>query len=347
MTKTAKAAVAFTLALVLLVLKSALPPLVTRQVRLLPVDESLQITTQPAAATLFDAAAWAAGTPTITPPTCTANSLECYLTHPTLTSTIQLSARAGETKKEVGLEVVQNLVTDSGQELYSAQDEVVLARHSSIPVDRPVSSLQSHSIVPSFTHDLFERQRDGLQYAFPYATEFRSYHFFDAFSATSTPIDFQDRETIQDVTVFRFHQQLAPIQLSGDTIKGLASQFYSPEEIASQGLTAGNTVMLNKYYSMSRTLWVEPKTGTIVDSEEHPRIFLARDSVEAQRGPLALSRTLFDVTLRWDEATKRLMWDRAIGGVRTLKTVAVGLLAATIASAALIVFGMLYLRRKD
>lgn len=348
MTKTAKAAVAFVLALALLALKAIGPTLATTQVRLLPVNESLQITSETAEATLFDAAAWNNRTPVVESADCNANlGLECFLTHPRVSTSKTITAWEGDTAKEAHYEVDESLATDTGQDLFTAHDDVRLIRHSSFPVDKPLASLKSESILPGFSHDSSEQVRDGLQYSFPFATEFRSYRYFDKYSATTTPIDFHDRETMRGVTVYRFHQKIAPVQLHIGTIKGRASQFYSPEEISALGLAAGNTVVMNQYYTMTRTLWVEPKTGTIVDSVEIPHIFLARDAVEAQQVTTDSKLTLFKATLRWNEPTTTTMWDRALKGLRTLKAVTVGLLAATIGSAALIVLGIYYLRRRD
>lgn len=348
MTKKAKAALAFTLALALLVLRSVGPNLATEQVRLLPVDESLQITSEPAEATLFDATAWNNRTPLVDSPECvTTLALDCFLAHPLVSNSKTITAHESDNPKEALYAVDESMSTDSGLPLFTSQDSVRLIRHSSFPVDQPVASLKSESPLPGFTHDSSAQVRDGLQYSFPFAAEFRSFRYFDKFSATTTPIDFQDRETIGGVTVYRFHQKLDPIELGTGTIKGLASQFYSPEEIATQGLAAGSTVVMNQYYSMTRTLWVEPKTGTIVDSLEIPHVFLARDAIEAQQVSVDSGLTLFNATLRWDESTTKAMWERASDGLTTLKTVSVALLLATIASAALVVLGIYYLRRRD
>lgn len=348
MTKTAKAAVAFTLAIALLMLKAVAPSLATSQVRLLPTDASLQLTSEAAKATLFDATAWNNHLPLTDTPECAATqALSCFLSEPNVSATTTLTAAKGDTAKETTYHVREELTTSTGESLFRATDDVHLIRHSSMPVDRPVASLSSQSPLPGFSRDIPGQVRDGLQYSFPFATEFRSYRYFDVYSATTAPIDFHDRETVRGVTVYRFHQKFAPIQVGLGTIKGRASQFYSPAEIQEQGLSAESTVVMNQYYTMSRTLWVEPKTGTIVDSLEIPQIFLARDLSEAQRVAPDSSLTLFKTTLRWDEATTNTMWSRATSGLHTLKLVSIGLLIGTVAAAGLIVLGIYYLRRRD
>lgn len=344
MSKKATAIVAFSLALLLLLLRSIVPSITTSQVRLLQLNTEMTLTTETAEAVLFDAAAWERHTPV--DPAC-GSSLSCYLTHPEVQATTTVTARSGATRKEADYSAEHSLTTDSGESLFHAQDAVTLVRHSSFPVDRPVAALENSSPLPGLSHHTSETIRDGLQYSFPFASEFRSYRYFDIFSASTTPIDFHDREHIRGETVYRFQQQLDPVQLQIGGIKGAASQFYSQQEIAEQGLAAASTVVMNQYYSMTRTLWVEPKTGIIVDSMEIPHIFLARDAVEAAKVQPDSSRTLFRATLRWDEATQDAMWTRATSGLVILHRVDIGLLATTISSAALVVAGIFVLRRRD
>lgn len=348
MTKQAKATSAFVLAFLLLLIKAVAPSLVTTQIRLLPVDASTEITSEVARASLLDSAAWENKQPVDTSELCSQlASFECFLTHPRVSFSRTLTAQAGATKKETTYSAQTRLTADNNTSLFDADDRVRLIRHSAFPVDEPVSQLKTTSPFPGLSHDLKDSFRDGLQYSFPYATEFRSYRYFDIFSASTTTIDFQDRETVNGVKVYRFHQKPTPIMLSKGSFKGAARQFYSQQELDELGLTGANTVVLNEYYTITRTLWVEPKTGTIVDSLEIPHIFLARDAVEAARTLPDSHRSVFLATLRWDEATQQSMWDRAHSGLKVLKWVSVSMLLVTIGSAAAVLLGIYFLRRRD
>lgn len=347
MTKKTQAVIAFALALVLLSLRAVGPTLATFQVRLLPVNASIHTSTEPAEAVRFDQQAWEQGTPVVDDPRCLnpdTSDLSCYVHRSTATASKTITSAPAEKRKEVRYSVTEQLTLESGEVLFDSQDEVRLVRHSSFPVDELASSLTATSPIPGFSREFTNKTREGLQYSFPFATEFRSYQFFDKYSGTSTPIDFHDAEQLRGAKVYRFHQKLSPIQLGIGTIKGPARQFYSEEELASTGLSGPSTVVLNQYYTMTRTLWVEPKTGTIVDSVEIPRIFLARDDAEAASDTDS-SRTLFSATLRWDESTKQQMWNRAREGLRTLKWVEIGLLLTTVGSAVSVFLGVIFLRR--
>ncbi|MEJ5998160.1 DUF3068 domain-containing protein [Corynebacterium sp. H130] len=344
MTKKAKAGIAFTLALVLLALRAVGPSLATAEVRLLQLGSTTTVTTETAEGVLFDDKAWESGQPL--DPSC-GTHVSCFVSHPSVSATTTIEAKPGSTRKTADYNVKHHVATADGTNLFDAADKVTLVRHSSIPVDEPLDSLESQSPLPGFTHHTTEQIRDGLQYTFPFATEFRSYRYFDIYSATTTPIDFHDKETLRGHTVYRFNQKIAPVQLQIGGIKGAANQFYDPQEITEQGLAAASTVVMNQYYSMTRTLWVEPKTGTIIDSVEIPHIFLARDAVEAARVQPDSPRTLFRATLRWDEDTRAHMWQQADEHLNLLHWVSVSLLLATAASAGLIVLGIYFLRRQD
>lgn len=350
MTSKAKAAIAFALALALVVVKTFGPDLMSANVRLLPTDTQEVLQYEPTAALLFDAAAWENNTPTTATPACTTvpyPSVTCFMSRPTLHAQRSIAAHPADSRKDVRYEVTDTIDDAAGVNLYRATDELTLIRHSSFPADLPAASFSSTATLPGFSHSSTAELREGLQYAFPFRTEFRSYEFFDNYSATTHPIDFQDREVIDGVTLYRFHQQLPPIQLSTNTLKGPAFQFYSPEEAQAEGLIGTSTIVLSLFYTMSRTLWVEPKTGTIVDSVENPLVFLARDIADAEKVTPDTRRTLFSTTLRWDDATKEKRWKQATAGLVTLKIVDVTVLLSTIFTLLLLGYGIIQLRFRD
>ncbi|MEJ6013200.1 DUF3068 domain-containing protein [Corynebacterium sp. H127] len=347
MTPKAKATTAFVLTFILLALRMVGPALATSQVRLLQVGASMQTTTESAEATLFNAAAWEAGTPVDKSPECEhAPALVCFIERPLVTASRTITSQPGETRKDIKFHVSEDITADSNNVLFTSQDEARFVRHSSFPVDEPIASLRTSSPIQGLSHETHDQVRTGLQYVFPFATEFRSYDYFDKFSATTSPIDFHDREKLRGETVYRFHQAIEPTQLDGSPITGLARQFYTEQELEAEGISGSSVVALNRYYSITRTLWVEPKTGTIVDSVEIPHVFLAGDTAEAEQTTPKSPRTLYTATLRWNQSSQGDAWTRAKSGLRVLKSVQVGVVLATTGAAVFGALGLFYLRRR-
>ncbi len=87
-------------------------------------------------------------------------------------------------------------------------------------------------------------ETQGLVNKFPFDTEQTSYEFWDGVLDRTVTTEFEDVEEVNGLETYRFHYVVTdePAKISGD-IEGL--------------------------YSMDKTMWIEPKTGTIIDQEQH------------------------------------------------------------------------------
>jgi hypothetical protein len=98
---------------------------------------------------------------------------------------------------------------------------------------------------------------EGLYFKFPFQTEQKTYQFWDGSLAEAPDIEFQDVETIEGLEVYRFEQVIEPTTVGNITAP--ASFFGIDEE---------GDVTLDRVYSNTRTLWIEPETGVIIRGQE-------------------------------------------------------------------------------
>ena len=98
---------------------------------------------------------------------------------------------------------------------------------------------------------------EGLYFKFPFQTEQKTYQFWDGSLAEAPDIEFQEVETIEGLEVYRFEQVIEPTTVGNITAP--ASFFGIDEE---------GDVTLDRVYSNTRTLWIEPETGVIIRGQE-------------------------------------------------------------------------------
>lgn len=222
---------------------------------------------------------------------------------------------------EAGGTVYQADLPEPDNLLSAEIDRVTLDRESAYPVDEPTSSLNItapgvdggnvNEDVPQFT-------RTGLQFQFPFNTEKKAYPYFDHRLMETNDIDFVDQEKMDGETVYRFEQQIGPAEmypnveamLKGDGELNAADQQslgslklafpaakwgltpdevegWDPEDAAAsneegEDADLGPEVEMSRYYTVDRTLRVQPDTGVIVHGAEVVWMYYARDDAEAE-----------------------------------------------------------------
>ena len=98
---------------------------------------------------------------------------------------------------------------------------------------------------------------EGLYFKFPFQTEQTTYQFWDGSLGEAPDIEFKEVETIEGLDVYRF-EQVDPAH-DGRHDQRAASIFGIDEE---------GDVALDRVYSNTRTLWIEPETGVIIRGQE-------------------------------------------------------------------------------
>jgi hypothetical protein len=135
----------------------------------------------------------------------------------------------------------------------------------------------------------------GLSYKFPFGAEKKTYQFFDVTAKRAYPMHYKGSEKIQGLTVYRYEQPIAPVQVG---------------EVEVPGDLVGSseaTVTAPEWYDNLRTVWVEPVTGVIVKGSEAQHETL-RDGAGADKV------TLIKVTLTFNEKTQKQQGDLAKDG---------------------------------
>lgn len=113
---------------------------------------------------------------------------------------------------------------------------------------------------------------------FPMFTEARDYDYFDATLQETVPISYIGTEQVEGVSTYRFEQQIearqiGTLEVPGELVGSPLPNFVAP-----------------RYYANSRTLWVEPTTGSIVKGEER--------QLQTLRGPDGTDRiTIIDAVI--------------------------------------------------
>jgi hypothetical protein len=109
-------------------------------------------------------------------------------------------------------------------------------------------------------------RHEGIEYKFPFGVEKRTYQYFDTTLAKATDMVYKSSEKIAGLNTYKFEQRIDPIQIA---------------ELEVPGNLIGRTeatVPVKRFYSNTRTVWVEPKTGAIVKGQEQQFSTLRDDS---------------------------------------------------------------------
>lgn len=108
----------------------------------------------------------------------------------------------------------------------------------------------------------------GQLYKFPFGTQKKDYQYFDRDLRRALPMQFQGPETINGLQTYRFQQVVPETELAFAPAKltGLLNAF-------AKDATTGRVT-----YSNTRTIWVEPVTGTFIKVQEQQRKTLTPDT---------------------------------------------------------------------
>lgn len=162
----------------------------------------------------------------------------------------------------------------------------------------------------------------GQFFKLPFQTGQETYQFWDGSLREATDLEFAEAESIEGLEVYRFEQVIPPTVVGN--ISAPASLFGIDEE---------GDVALERVYSNTRTLWVEPETGVIIRGQEDQLTIAEYEGEQVA--------TLTDVVIGYDPATisdnvetysslatqlKLIrVWVPLVGGILGLLLIGVGL----------------------
>jgi hypothetical protein len=169
----------------------------------------------------------------------------------------------------------------------------------------------------------------GLSYKFPFDTQKQDYPFWDPNSKTALPAKYVSEETVQGLTTYKFIQQIPAREIDRQEVPGSLLGESAP------------SVQAPVFYTDTRTVWVEPKTGVIVKGNEVNKTTLRDDA-----GNDKVTALQFDLT--FDEATQKSQAQLARDNIGKIDLVTTWLpLIGLVVGVLLIVLGLLFMRAAD
>jgi hypothetical protein len=163
-------------------------------------------------------------------------------------------------------------------------DRVAFDRHTGEAVDCCDTFTSSTADVDSGVEEREPITFEGLYYKFPFQAQKTTYPFWDGSVGEAVDIAFQGTEEIEGVEVYRYQHVIEPTDV-GD-IEAPASFFGIDEE---------GDVTVDRVYSNTRTLWIEPETGVIIRGQEDQFTVAEYEGEEVA--------TLTDVVIGYNPAT--------------------------------------------
>ena len=145
---------------------------------------------------------------------------------------------------------------------------------------------QADRLKPDQNSALF-KGHDGLVLKFPFGTEKKTYSFWDTTLRKAFPIDFKGEEPLDGLNVYVFEQEIPkqevpqakPLEVPGTLV----------------GDSGKDSVVVQRTYKNTRTLWVEPVTGAIIKGREQQLATIAYNGED--------KLTATQVTIEYDAAT--------------------------------------------
>jgi Porin PorA len=172
-----------------------------------------------------------------------------------------------------------------GNPLTATFDRIAFDRHTAELVD----CCDSYTMVDGNSKEV---DFDGLYLKFPFDTQKEDYEFWDTTLQEATPIRYEGEDEIQGLTVYRFVQTIEPTDVDQQTVG--ASHLEVPGYLVG-GAQDSPAVQADRIYSNTRTIWVEPETGAIIDAQEEQLSTLEVSGVD--------EATITDVTLKYTDDT--------------------------------------------
>jgi hypothetical protein len=177
--------------------------------------------------------------------------------------------------------------------------------------------------------DSVPTRHTGLSYKFPFNTQKKDYPFWDPNSKLAPAAKFVSEDQVQGLTTYKFIQQIPPTQIQTQEVPGSLVGETAP------------SVQAPIFYSTTRTVWVEPKTGVIVKGNEQNKTTL-RNSAGQDKA------TVIEYDLTFDEATQRSQAQLAKDNISKINLVTRWLpLFGLVLGLILILAGLIIMRATD
>ncbi|WP_410871495.1 DUF3068 domain-containing protein [Nocardia sp. A7] len=195
----------------------------------------------------------------------------------------EMTVQAGQTLRRDDRDASVGLLTAS-------VDRVTIDRVTGEPIDASPNGSIAVNVDKSGASVADESQRRGLQYRFPIGTEKKSYPYFDLNARATYDIDFIDESEINGVPVLHF-QQTIPVTNMWDVVPAATNKLTLPA--AKWGLPGEEPVTMTRFYTNTRDVWVEPRTGAVLKGGEKIHLYYGRSAEQVDVTALK-SHLVFD-----------------------------------------------------
>ena len=111
-------------------------------------------------------------------------------------------------------------------------------------------------------------KHEGIEYKFPFGAEKKTYEYFDTTLGEALPMEYEASEELEGLTVYRYVQTIEPAPIA---------ELDVPGDLVGR---SEDSVPVQRYYSNTRTVWVEPTSGAIVKGQEEQFSTLRDDTGE-------------------------------------------------------------------
>ncbi|WP_188829268.1 DUF3068 domain-containing protein [Nocardia camponoti] len=180
----------------------------------------------------------------------------------------EMTVQAGQTLRRDDRDGDTGLLTAS-------VDRVTIDRVTGAPIAASPNGSIAVTVDKSGASVLDESHREGLQYRFPIGTERKSYPYFDLNARKTYPIDYVDESEINGVPVYHFRQTI-PVTNINDVVPSPTNKLTLPA--AKWGLEGDAPVTMTRFYTNTRDVWVEPRTGAVLKGGESLHLFYGRSA---------------------------------------------------------------------
>ncbi|MGW4249178.1 DUF3068 domain-containing protein [Nocardia sp. NPDC004722] len=116
-------------------------------------------------------------------------------------------------------------------------------------------------------------QHTGLQYRFPIGTDKKTYPYFDLNARKTFDINYVEETEINNLKVYHF-QMTVPATDLNSVANSATNRLTLPA--AKWGVDGDGDVAMDRFYTNTRDLWVEPETGTVIKGQEQIHLYYAR-----------------------------------------------------------------------
>lgn len=168
----------------------------------------------------------------------------------------------------------------------------------------------------------------GQVFKFPFQTEKKTYQWWDTTLQRAYPAEFVEEDEIDGLKVYKFRQEIEPTKWT---------EMEVPASVV--GEPGDGAVTADRTYGNTRTFWVEPETGVVIDREEQQYAALQIDGEDRT--------TLTDVTTSFTDESVDANVDEYSDTASQLKMVRFTLpLVLGIGGLVLVLLGLLLTLRK-